>query len=58
MWRSSTNRNLFGVCGGISEMTGVDVTLIRLGLVLGVFLSGSLLLWVYLILGVVLPLKD
>lgn len=33
LYRSKTNRMISGVCGGLSEYFGVDVTLIRLGMV-------------------------
>lgn len=56
--RSKTNRVFFGVCGGLSEYTGIDAPLIRLGFIIGTIFSGSILLWVYLILGLVLPARQ
>jgi len=39
------NRKWLGVCAGIADYTGVDVTVVRMGFVLGtVFASGTMLL--------------
>jgi phage shock protein PspC (stress-responsive transcriptional regulator) len=51
--RSSTDRMLGGVCGGIAQYLGVDSTLVRLGFVLLTFAGVSPLL--YLILWIVMP---
>lgn len=53
--RSLKNRNIFGVCIGISEYTGMNVTLIRLLFILGAIITGSLVVWIYFILSIVLP---
>jgi phage shock protein C len=46
------NAKWSGVCAGIADYTGVDVTVIRIGFVLGFFLgSGMLLLAYFLIAG-------
>ena len=44
LYKSSTNRVLCGVCGGIGEYFNVDPTIIRLLFVLFVFGVGSGLL--------------
>ncbi len=51
--RSSTDRMIGGVCGGLAQYLGVDSTLVRIGFVL-LTLSGVSPL-VYLILWVVIP---
>lgn len=48
---------VFGVCAGISDATGIDVTLIRLATVVGSIMSGSIVFWIYLLLGILLPSK-
>ncbi|GIV61854.1 MAG: PspC family transcriptional regulator [Rhodothermaceae bacterium] len=54
--RSSTNRMIAGVCGGIAEYFGWDPTLVRVGYVLlSVLSTGFPGLLVYLILALVLP---
>lgn len=49
---------IFGVCSGLSEYTGIDVSLIRLATVIGAVVSGSVIFWIYLILGILLPNKN
>jgi phage shock protein C len=54
--RSRTNRVLAGVCGGIAEYYGSDVTAVRLlTVVIAVFTGILPLLFVYLIAAVVIP---
>ncbi|HUO83867.1 MAG TPA: PspC domain-containing protein [Thermoanaerobaculia bacterium] len=54
--RSRRNRMIAGVCGGLAEWLGWDVTLVRVAYVVGSVLSaafpGTL---VYIILWVVMP---
>lgn len=54
LYRSSTNKYIGGVCGGLAERYKVDPTLIRL-IFLGLSFTGSIGLWVYLGLWVFLP---
>jgi phage shock protein C len=56
--KSNKNRVFLGVCGGISESIGVDVSVIRLGFVAGAIFTGSILFWAYLIMALVLPTED
>ena len=52
--KSSTNRKITGVCGGIGEYFGVDPTLVRLGFVaLSLFAGGGLA--VYIIASIIMP---
>ncbi|HVA05137.1 MAG TPA: PspC domain-containing protein [Acidimicrobiales bacterium] len=55
--RSSASRVLGGVCGGLSECTGIDVTLVRIGFVLVGMMSGVLVLG-YAIAWLVLPIDN
>jgi phage shock protein C len=48
----------FGVCAGISDYTGIDVTIIRLLTLFGAIATGSIIFWVYLLLGILLPKKS
>jgi len=54
LYRSATNKQVAGVCGGVSEITGIDVSLIRLLWILWIFLGGSGLL-VYILLAIIVP---
>lgn len=53
--RSSYDQMLCGVCGGIAEYSGNDVSIIRLlAVVLSLFSFGSAVL-AYIVLAVILP---
>jgi phage shock protein C len=55
LYRSSRERKLFGVCGGLAEYLGIDATLLRILLiVVAVFSAGSVII-VYIIAGFVIP---
>ena len=54
LYKSSTNRVLCGVCGGIGEYFNIDPTVIRLIFVLFVFGVGSGLL-AYIVAAIIMP---
>ncbi|RED57264.1 PspC domain-containing protein [Cohnella lupini] len=55
LYRSTRDRKLFGVCGGLADYLGVDATLLRILLiVVAVFSAGSVII-VYIIAGFVIP---
>jgi phage shock protein C len=54
LYRSTSNRMLAGVCGGIAEFFGIDATLVRLGWVLFCALGGSGVL-AYILAAVIVP---
>jgi phage shock protein C len=56
LYRSNTNRVIFGVCGGLGEYLKVDPILIRIIFILFTFGAGSGV-FVYLILALLIP-KD
>jgi phage shock protein C len=58
LYKNKKNGMIFGVCSGIAEYTGLDVSVVRLLTVGGTVLSGSIIFWVYLLLAIVLPNKD
>lgn len=53
--KSQHNKVLFGVCGGLGETFNIDPVVIRLLFIVGTIFTGSLLFWIYLILGLILP---
>jgi phage shock protein PspC (stress-responsive transcriptional regulator) len=55
LWRSSTDRRIAGVCGGLAEYFDLDATLIRVLWVLLLLCAGTGLL-AYIIMWVVIPL--
>ena len=54
LYRSSTNRKIAGVCGGIAEYFDIDPTLVRLLWVIASWIGGSGLL-AYIIACVIMP---
>lgn len=58
LYKSNKNRVFLGVCGGIAESIGLDVSVVRLGFIAGAIFTGSILFWVYLIMALVLPTED
>jgi phage shock protein PspC (stress-responsive transcriptional regulator) len=51
----SKDKKIAGVCAGIAEHFGWDVTIVRIAYLVAAFLTGSALAWIYLILMLVLP---
>jgi phage shock protein C len=56
--RSTSDKYLFGVCGGIADQFGVSSTLVRVGLVVLSLFTFSVPVAVYIALGLVLPKDD
>lgn len=52
--KSSTDKKIFGVCGGIAEYFDIDSTIVRLGLTLSVLFFGVGIVG-YLVAALVLP---
>ncbi len=50
-YRDKRHGKLMGVCSGIADYTGVDVTLVRIMFVSAVFMSGGSVLPIYFIAG-------
>lgn len=55
--RSSDNRMLLGVCGGLGDYFDIDPTLVRVIFAVGALAVGSTLL-VYIVLSLVMPAPD
>jgi phage shock protein C len=54
--RSTTNKVIGGVCGGIAEYLQVDPTLVRVFFVVSIFLTAGLAILGYIVLLVLMPL--
>jgi phage shock protein C len=54
LYRSKTDRQVAGVCGGLAEYFNIDPTIVRLPFVLGLLFVGGTLL-AYIILWIVVP---
>ena len=57
LYKSSTNKKITGVCGGIGEYFDIDPTLVRLGFVALSLLAGGGLA-VYIIAAIVMPERE
>jgi phage shock protein C len=56
--RSSTNRKLSGVAGGLGAYTGVDPIIFRIGFVVGTLITGGALAVGYLLMLAYVPADD
>ena len=56
LFRSSTDRKICGVCGGIAEYFNIDPTIVRLILIIFCLAGGSGILF-YIIAALVMPNK-
>lgn len=56
-YRDKLHGKLMGVCAGISDYTGVDATLVRIGFVVAVLMGFGAPLLVYLAAGFIAPVK-
>jgi len=53
-YRSRTDRKIWGVCGGLAKYFDMDPTIVRVIFVASL-LCGSLGLWVYIIMAIIVP---
>jgi phage shock protein C len=56
-YRDKRNGKVFGVCAGIADYTGFDVSLVRVCFLASVFMSGGSILPFYFIAAMVTPTK-
>lgn len=56
LYRSSNDKKIAGVCGGIAEYMNVDSTIVRLVAILLVFGCGTGLL-AYIVAALIMPIK-
>jgi len=54
LYRSRSDRIIFGVCGGLARYFNIDSTIIRLIFIVGAFLKGATIL-IYIILAIITP---
>lgn len=54
LYKSSTDKQVMGVCGGLGEYLNVDPTIIRVIFLILLF-AGSSGFWIYIFMGVILP---
>jgi phage shock protein C len=56
-YRDKRNGKVMGICAGIADYTGFDVSLVRIAMIAAVFLSSGSILPVYFIAGWISPDK-
>ena len=56
-YRDKQNGKVMGVCAGIADYTGFDVSLVRVCFLAAVFMSGGGILPFYIIAGIITPKK-
>lgn len=54
-YRNKRDGKVMGVCAGIADYTGIDVTMVRLMFLFSLFMSGGSILPVYFIAGFMAP---
>ncbi len=57
LYRSRTDRKIWGVCGGLAKYFDMDPTIVRVIFVASL-LCGTLGLWVYIIMAIIVPQKS
>ena len=57
LYRSRSDRMIWGVCGGLAKYFDMDPTIVRTITVLSIFFGG-LGIWAYIILAIVVPLEN
>ena len=55
LYRSKTERQVGGICGGLAEYFNIDPTVMRIIFVAGFFLTGTLAFWAYLFMWIIVP---
>lgn len=55
LYRSSRNKMITGLCGGLAEVMGIDATLLRILVLVSIPFSASTTLFIYFIASLVVP---
>jgi phage shock protein C len=56
LYRSRTDRKIWGVSGGLANYFDIDPTIVRVIFIASI-LCGTLGIWVYLIMAIIVPLE-
>jgi len=54
LYRSRTDRKIWGVCGGLAQYFDIDPTIVRVIFFVSL-LCGTLGFWIYIIMAIVVP---
>lgn len=58
LYRLPKQGQIFGVCAGLAEYFDMDVTLVRIIFIILVFATGGAMIFIYLLMALVLPVKN
>jgi sirohydrochlorin cobaltochelatase len=56
LYRTRTDRKIWGVCGGLAKYFNIDPTIVRIIAVASLFV-GTLGFWTYIIMTIVVPVE-
>jgi phage shock protein PspC (stress-responsive transcriptional regulator) len=56
LYRSKSDRKIFGVCGGLAQYFDIDPTIIRVIAIVSIFFTGAGII-AYIILALVVPIE-
>jgi phage shock protein C len=54
LYRSRTDRKIWGVCGGLAKYFDVDPTIVRIIFFVSLF-CGTLGFWIYIVMAIIVP---
>ena len=57
LYRSQTDRKIWGVCGGLAKYFEIDPTIIRVIAIVSIFFTGAGIL-AYIVMAIVVPLES
>ena len=57
LYRSKTDRVIWGVCGGLAKYFNIDPVIVRIIAVASIFV-GTLGFWIYIIMALVVPVES
>jgi phage shock protein PspC (stress-responsive transcriptional regulator) len=57
LYRSKTDRKIWGVCGGLAKYFNIDPTIISILAVASLFV-GTLGFWTYIIMAIIVPVEN
>ena len=56
LYRSRTDRKLWGVCGGLAKYFDIDPTIVRI-IAIASILCGTFGIWIYIIMAIIVPVE-
>lgn len=57
LYRSRTDRKIWGVCGGLAKYFNIDPTIVRVIAVVSIFVTGVSVI-AYIVMAIVVPLES